>query len=301
MLTMQQSSIALTGELLYKVTGISGKVELEEEETPGVAIDNARRALLEALGQERRDRILAILYIIRQDSIGIVRQASIHIWKALVQSESALTGSEIWIPVGWLGYAERRRHTSDDSRDLACPHADPHVFIGKRRGGTASGKPKAGHLDSNSFRRLHVPSASCAGRMVNGSLARSSRSCRRLSRRRIPDRGRAPAWLLPMSCGCLLGLQVLWLTFKVRRQQGRVVRLRRPDHLGHSQGSGRFRVLGARSSRTDVRYSPALHGSAGGGSDHPDIARGYAQPGRSERDGLAGSQGSDERECHDTT
>lgn len=84
----QQSSISLTGELLYRVTGISGKVELEEEEAAVVAIDNARKALLEALGQERRDRVLATLYIVRQDAIGIVRQASIHIWKALVQSKS---------------------------------------------------------------------------------------------------------------------------------------------------------------------------------------------------------------------
>ena len=82
---IRQSSIALTGELLYRVTGISGKVELEEEEATHTA-DQARKALLEALGSERRDRVLATLYIVRQDNVGIVRQASIHIWKALVQS-----------------------------------------------------------------------------------------------------------------------------------------------------------------------------------------------------------------------
>ncbi len=43
--------------------------------------------MLETLGEERRDRVLATLYIVRQDNVGIVRQASIHIWKALVQSE----------------------------------------------------------------------------------------------------------------------------------------------------------------------------------------------------------------------
>jgi len=72
---------------LYKVTGISGKVELEEEDAPAQAADAAQKALLEALGQERRDRILATLYIVRQDPVGIVRQASVHIWKALVQRE----------------------------------------------------------------------------------------------------------------------------------------------------------------------------------------------------------------------
>ncbi|WVR05268.1 hypothetical protein IAU60_002280 [Kwoniella sp. DSM 27419] len=88
---IRQSSISLTGELLYRVTGISGKVELEEDEAPAQSADNARRALLEALGQERRDRVLATLYIVRQDSVGVVRSASIHIWKALVQNTPRTT------------------------------------------------------------------------------------------------------------------------------------------------------------------------------------------------------------------
>lgn len=84
---IRQSSISLTGELLYRVTGISGKVELEEDETAGRTADQARKALLEALGQERRDRVLAALYIVRQDAVSSVRSSSIHIWKALVHSE----------------------------------------------------------------------------------------------------------------------------------------------------------------------------------------------------------------------
>ncbi|KIR26892.1 50S small subunit ribosomal protein L19 [Cryptococcus deuterogattii LA55] len=88
---IRQSSISLTGELLYKVTGISGKVELEEEDAPTQSADHARRALLEALGVERRDRVLATLYIVRQDAVGVVRQASIHIWKALVQNTPRTT------------------------------------------------------------------------------------------------------------------------------------------------------------------------------------------------------------------
>ncbi|WRT67086.1 uncharacterized protein IL334_004052 [Kwoniella shivajii] len=88
---IRQSSISLTGELLYRVTGISGKVELEEDEAPAQSADAARRALLEALGQERRDRVLATLYIVRQDNVSVVRQASIHIWKALVQNTPRTT------------------------------------------------------------------------------------------------------------------------------------------------------------------------------------------------------------------
>ncbi|CAK9780191.1 putative regulation of translational elongation-related protein [Cutaneotrichosporon oleaginosum] len=88
---IRQSSISLTGELLYRVTGISGKVELEEDETAARAADQTRTALTEALGQERRDRVLATLYIVRQDNVSSVRQSSIHIWKALVHNTPRTT------------------------------------------------------------------------------------------------------------------------------------------------------------------------------------------------------------------
>jgi HEAT repeat protein len=88
---IRQSSISLTGELLYRVAGISGKVEIEEDEAPAQHLDSARKALTEALGQEGRDRVLATLYIVRQDSVSVVRQASIHIWKALVHNTPKTT------------------------------------------------------------------------------------------------------------------------------------------------------------------------------------------------------------------
>ena len=46
----------------------------------------SRRALTEVLGAERRDRILSALYLARQDAVHVVRQSSIHIWKALVHN-----------------------------------------------------------------------------------------------------------------------------------------------------------------------------------------------------------------------
>lgn len=85
------SSISLTGELLYKITGISGKVEIEEDEAPAQHSDAARKALLEALGSEGLHRVLSILYIVRQDTVSQVRQASIHIWKALVSNTPRTT------------------------------------------------------------------------------------------------------------------------------------------------------------------------------------------------------------------
>ncbi|KAG6810659.1 hypothetical protein H0H92_010871 [Tricholoma furcatifolium] len=86
---IRQSSVTLVGELLFKVSGISGKTsDLDEEEVAieAAAAESSRRALGEVLGSERRDRILAALYLVRQDGVVVVRQTSIQIWKALVHN-----------------------------------------------------------------------------------------------------------------------------------------------------------------------------------------------------------------------
>ncbi|PLW27809.1 hypothetical protein PCASD_20440 [Puccinia coronata f. sp. avenae] len=48
--------------------------------------DASRVALVDTLGKERRDRVLAAVYITRQDSTSIVRTTLVHIWKALVNN-----------------------------------------------------------------------------------------------------------------------------------------------------------------------------------------------------------------------
>lgn len=71
------------------MSGISGKTsDVEEDEVVAEAMtaDSSRRALVEVLGVERRDRILSALYLVRQDGVVVVRQSSIHIWKALVHN-----------------------------------------------------------------------------------------------------------------------------------------------------------------------------------------------------------------------
>ncbi|KAF8911690.1 armadillo-type protein [Gymnopilus junonius] len=86
---IRQSSITLVGELLFKVSGISGKaLEIDDEDITAEATmaESSRKALLEVLGLERRDRILAALYLVRQDGVSVVRQSSIQIWKALVHN-----------------------------------------------------------------------------------------------------------------------------------------------------------------------------------------------------------------------
>ncbi|CAI1983698.1 hypothetical protein SEUBUCD650_0G00870 [Saccharomyces eubayanus] len=76
------SSVQLTGELLFQVTGISSKNEFSEED--GDHNGEFSGKLVDVLGQDRRDRILAALFVCRNDTSGIVRATTVDIWKALV-------------------------------------------------------------------------------------------------------------------------------------------------------------------------------------------------------------------------
>ncbi|KAA1088540.1 translational activator of GCN4 [Puccinia graminis f. sp. tritici] len=88
---IRQSSIQLLGDLLFRISGIAAKADLgneegEEDEVAMPSADASRVALVDTLGKERRDRVLAAVYITRQDSSSIVRSTSVHIWKALVNN-----------------------------------------------------------------------------------------------------------------------------------------------------------------------------------------------------------------------
>ncbi|KAI9668451.1 MAG: translational activator of GCN4 [Alyxoria varia] len=83
------SSVELVGDLLFNLTGISGK----EEEDPEEAEEEAKAAgqsLVEALGEEKRSMVLSALYISRCDTSGLVRAAAIQVWKALVATPRTL-------------------------------------------------------------------------------------------------------------------------------------------------------------------------------------------------------------------
>ncbi|GAA6024607.1 hypothetical protein JCM11491_006044 [Sporobolomyces phaffii] len=101
---IRQSSVTLIGDLLFRISGISGKIsededEAEDEDKDDVApgMDAAKKALIDGLGKDRRDRVLAAIYIVRQDAVGIVRHAAVGVWKALV-SNTPRTAREI-LPV----------------------------------------------------------------------------------------------------------------------------------------------------------------------------------------------------------
>lgn len=81
------SSVELVGDLLFNLTGISGQTDAEEEAEKAT---QAGQSLLEVLGEERRNRVLASLYICRCDTSGQVRAAAIAVWKALVATPRTL-------------------------------------------------------------------------------------------------------------------------------------------------------------------------------------------------------------------
>lgn len=76
------SSLELTGDLLFQVTGISGKNELVEDQSEFSG--EVRNSLIEVLGEERRNKVLACLFVCRSDVSGNVRNAAADIWKAIV-------------------------------------------------------------------------------------------------------------------------------------------------------------------------------------------------------------------------
>lgn len=82
------SSVELVGDLLFNLTGISGKTEQDEGEEDGAT--EAGQSLLEVLGEEKRNKILSSLYICRYDTSGLVRSAAINVWKALVATPRTL-------------------------------------------------------------------------------------------------------------------------------------------------------------------------------------------------------------------
>ncbi|CBQ69258.1 related to translation activator GCN1 [Sporisorium reilianum SRZ2] len=120
---IRMSSLQLTADLLFRLSGISGKNEVEDEGIDedveqSVANNSVQRALVEALGQERRDRILASIYIVRQDPNIPVRQAAIHTWKALVHN-TPRTAREV-LPTMLDILIKSLASNGDENREMAA-------------------------------------------------------------------------------------------------------------------------------------------------------------------------------------
>ncbi|KAJ9546026.1 hypothetical protein OSB04_025733 [Centaurea solstitialis] len=82
---IRQSSVELLGELLFKVAGTSGKALLEGgSDDEGASTEAQGRAIIEVLGRDKRNEVLAALYMVRTDVSLSVRQAALHVWKTIV-------------------------------------------------------------------------------------------------------------------------------------------------------------------------------------------------------------------------
>eukprot|EP00833_Pecoramyces_ruminatium_P000601 jgi/Orpsp1_1/1174633/evm.model.c7180000050816.1 len=80
------SSIQLLGDLLYRIIGITKNTLNDEdaEQLDAYSSETARKVLIFTLGEEGYMQVLASIYIVRSDTSAVVRQCSIHIWKAIV-------------------------------------------------------------------------------------------------------------------------------------------------------------------------------------------------------------------------
>ena len=69
----------LLGELLYKIAGTSGKVKLDGgSDEEGAATESYAVALVETLGMETRNGVLAQIYLVRFDPTSVLRVSAGH-------------------------------------------------------------------------------------------------------------------------------------------------------------------------------------------------------------------------------
>jgi HEAT repeat protein len=79
------SSVQLLGDLLFKISGVSGKMTTEtSHEDDNFGTEQSTQYITNLLGAERRNRVLSGLYMGRSDVSLSVRQASLHVWKVVV-------------------------------------------------------------------------------------------------------------------------------------------------------------------------------------------------------------------------
>ncbi|KAJ0409318.1 hypothetical protein ATCC90586_000555 [Pythium insidiosum] len=84
---IRQSSVTLLGDLMYRISGtravgLSDGGDDDDDDAAGSAAGD--KAIIKTLGMERRNAILASLYLIRSDTSAVVRQSALQVWKSVV-------------------------------------------------------------------------------------------------------------------------------------------------------------------------------------------------------------------------
>lgn len=73
------------GDLLYHIAGVNGKICTESEnEDENFGTEQSHNSIIKFLGEEKRNLVLANLYMSRCDTEQMVRQAALHVWKVVV-------------------------------------------------------------------------------------------------------------------------------------------------------------------------------------------------------------------------
>ena len=82
---IRYSSIQLLGDLLYKISGVSGKMTTASaSDDDNFGTEQGQKIITNMLGSDRRNRVLAGLYMGRSDVALMVRQSALHVWKVIV-------------------------------------------------------------------------------------------------------------------------------------------------------------------------------------------------------------------------
>ncbi|XP_047737876.1 eIF-2-alpha kinase activator GCN1 isoform X2 [Hyalella azteca] len=113
------SSIHLLGDLLYRISGVSGKMTTDSaHDDDNFGTEQSHNAIIDKLGEERRNRVLAGLYMSRSDVALLVRQSALHVWKVVV-TNTPKTLREI-LPVLFTLLLGCLGSTSHDKRQVAA-------------------------------------------------------------------------------------------------------------------------------------------------------------------------------------
>ncbi|CAF0894416.1 unnamed protein product [Rotaria sordida] len=84
---IRYSSVLLLGELLFKVSGVTGKATTESvDEDDNFGTEYGLQSITHSLGRDRRDRVLSGLYMGRSDIALTVRQSALHVWKTIISN-----------------------------------------------------------------------------------------------------------------------------------------------------------------------------------------------------------------------